>query len=93
VNVHADILDVNKVLLSVEFWITLKTYLKGAPFYNALQALQKLLKGKENRCRRQTIPKDSTSDRDLIKVATTGLRESLRSTEPSGSWRRFANSP
>jgi hypothetical protein len=27
------------VLLSVEFWITtLKTYLKGAPFYNALQA-------------------------------------------------------
>jgi len=23
------------VLLSVEFWFTLKTYLKGAPFYNA----------------------------------------------------------
>ena len=23
------------MLLSVEFWITLKTYLKGAPFYNA----------------------------------------------------------
>src|SRR5713101_7552235 len=26
-----------RVLLLVEFWITLKTYLKGAPFYNALQ--------------------------------------------------------
>jgi hypothetical protein len=25
------------VSMSVEFWITLKTYLKGAPFYNALQ--------------------------------------------------------
>ena len=23
------------MLLSVEFWFTLKTYLKGAPFYNA----------------------------------------------------------
>jgi len=26
-----------RVLLSVEFWFTLKTYLKGAPFYNALK--------------------------------------------------------
>ena len=26
------------MLLSVEFCFTLKTYLKGAPFYNALQA-------------------------------------------------------
>jgi hypothetical protein len=26
-----------RALLSVEFCITLKTYLKGAPFYNALQ--------------------------------------------------------
>src|ERR1700692_4635199 len=26
-----------RVLLSVEFCFTLKTYLKGAPFYNALQ--------------------------------------------------------
>ena len=25
------------MLLSVEFWITFKTYLKGAPFYNALE--------------------------------------------------------
>jgi hypothetical protein len=35
------------------------------------------LNGLHDRCRRQTIPKDLTSDRDLIKVATSALNACL----------------
>jgi hypothetical protein len=46
VNIHADIyLMFIRVLLSVEFCFTLKTYLKGAPFYNASASRRSLEHG------------------------------------------------
>src|SRR6266851_3086282 len=50
VNVHADILNVHRVLLSVEFCFTLTTYLKGAPFYNASASRRSPFDLPEARC-------------------------------------------
>jgi len=57
-----------RALLSVEFWITLKTYLKGAPFYNALQTALHA-KAKESRDFRFHALYDKVYRKDVLAYA------------------------
>src|SRR5216683_6123873 len=74
------------VLLSVEFCFTLKTYLKGAPFYNASACRKSSIRGTRiwKHCFRRVSPvlaKHSKSF-SLIDCISVGVDRMQRSFEP-----------